>query len=158
MRAKKTVLLLQKHALVIATAESCTGGAIANALTDVPGVSAHFNAGFVAYANETKMRVLHVSPETLSRFGAVSEETAKAMARGALREGNAHIAVATTGIAGPSGGSKEKPLGTTWIAIATKDTVYAKRFLFKGRRRRVRAKATKKAFQLLEERLTDVHA
>ena len=99
-----------------ATAESCTGGLIAGAITDVPGSSGWFERGFVTYSNEAKIDLLGVRPETLSRFGAVSEETARAMVAGALERSRADVAVAVTGVAGPTGGTPEKPVGLVWLA------------------------------------------
>jgi nicotinamide-nucleotide amidase len=115
------VRLLREKNKRLATAESCTGGLIANRITDVPGASEVFVSGFVTYANEAKVSQLGVSPETLTAYGAVSEEVAKEMAEGALRAGSADIAVSVTGIAGPGGGSEEKPVGTAWIGLATRD-------------------------------------
>lgn len=119
-------LTAQKKSLALA--ESCTGGYIAHRLTNVPGASAVFLASLVTYANQTKQACLGVESETLARFGAVSEETARAMASGARRQTGADLALAVTGIAGPSGGSAEKPVGTVYIALATSDTVKAARF------------------------------
>jgi nicotinamide-nucleotide amidase len=115
------VRLLREKNKRLATAESCTGGLIANRITDVPGASEVFVSGFVTYANEAKVSQLGVSPETLTAYGAVSGEVAKEMAEGALRAGSADIAVSVTGIAGPGGGSEEKPVGTAWIGLATSD-------------------------------------
>ena len=103
----------------LATAESCTGGTIAARFTALPGASAYFRCGVVAYANSAKEQLLGVDPQTLRRCGAVSEEVARQMAEGARRIAGADYAVATTGIAGPTGGSAEKPVGTVWIAVAT---------------------------------------
>jgi nicotinamide-nucleotide amidase len=113
----------------VATAESCTAGWVAKVLTDVPGSSRWVEGGYVVYSNAAKMRDLNVSLATLRRHGAVSEATALAMARGAVRATGAEIAVAITGIAGPDGGTPDKPVGTVWFAIAE-------------RQRRVRATAT----------------
>ncbi len=104
----------------LATAESCTGGLVASRLTDVAGASAHFTHGWITYANEAKIHELGVNASTLSAHGAVSEEVARAMAEGALQRSGADIAVAITGIAGPSGGSASKPVGTAWVAVASK--------------------------------------
>jgi nicotinamide-nucleotide amidase len=102
----------------IATAESCTGGLVAGRITNVPGSSAVFRYGWVTYANEAKTAELGVPAELLARHGAVSEQVARAMAEGALRASNADIAVAVTGIAGPDGGTPEKPVGLVWFAVA----------------------------------------
>lgn len=111
--------LLIRRGLTLATAESCTGGVIASRFTAMPGASAYFRCGVVAYSNDAKHDVLGVDSETIARCGAVSEEVARQMAEGARRIGGADYAVATTGIAGPAGGSARKPVGTVWIAVAT---------------------------------------
>ena len=115
---KTVVRLLKEHEMTIATAESCTGGLIANRITDVPGASEVFTHGFVTYANEAKSGVLGVSEQDIETHGAVSEVVARAMADGALQKSGASISVSVTGIAGPGGGSEEKPMGTAWIAVA----------------------------------------
>ena len=108
--------------LKIATAESCTGGLIAHRLTNIPGASAVFLQGWVTYSNASKTSLLDVDPALLERYGSVSPETASAMAQGALRHSGADLAVSVTGIAGPSGGSPEKPLGTVHFGLATRKT------------------------------------
>jgi nicotinamide-nucleotide amidase len=114
------VRLLTEKKMTLATAESCTGGLISNRITDVPGASAVFTHGFITYANSAKISLLGVSPADLETHGAVSETVARAMASGALQDSGADIAVAVTGIAGPDGGSPEKPVGTAWIGLAAK--------------------------------------
>jgi nicotinamide-nucleotide amidase len=137
--AEETGRLLAGRRWLLATAESCTGGWIGQAVTMVPGSSGWFDRGFIAYSNEAKRAILGVRPETLSRFGAVSEETVREMALGALARAVAHIAIAVTGIAGPEGGSAEKPIGTVWIAWATRGGMcVARRFMFAGDRDSVR--------------------
>lgn len=111
---------LCEKGMKIATAESCTGGLIANRLTNVPGASAVFTHGWVTYANEAKMDQLHVAKELLDLHGAVSEEVARAMAEGALLESGADCALSVTGIAGPTGGTEEKPVGTAWLGLAVR--------------------------------------
>lgn len=113
--------LLRARDWKLATAESCTGGLISSRLTDVPGSSSVFTHGFITYANEAKVELLNVSPALLEQHGAVSEEVARAMAEGALAASQADVAVAVTGIAGPDGGSAEKPVGTAWIAVAVRN-------------------------------------
>ena len=115
--------LLREKKLSLSTAESCTGGSIAALVTSVPGSSAYFNGGIVAYSNEVKMALLHVSAETLEKYGAVSRETVTEMARGAMKALKTDCAVATSGIAGPGGGSREKPVGTVWIAAPYKNEI-----------------------------------
>jgi len=114
------VRMMAERGLKLATAESCTGGLIANRVTDVPGSSAVFTHGFVTYANEAKRDLLGVPQELLDAHGAVSEPVVRAMAEGALKASGADIAVAVTGIAGPAGGTEDKPVGTVWLAWATK--------------------------------------
>lgn len=111
--------LLIENKLSLAIAESCTGGTIASRFTAMPGASAYFSCGVVAYANEIKENVLGVNPDDIKEYGAVSEAVARQMAEGARRISGADYAIATTGIAGPSGGSTEKPVGTVWMAVAT---------------------------------------
>lgn len=115
------ISLLRQSKATLATAESCTGGLLANRLTDVPGASAVYLEGFVTYSNLAKSELLRVPPELIVRHGAVSEEVVRAMAVGALSKSNADFALATTGIAGPDGGSETKPVGTVWLALAQKN-------------------------------------
>ena len=139
-----------------ATAESCTGGLIANRLTNVPGASAVFGWGFVTYANEAKQRVLGVPSDLIARHGAVSEPVARAMAEGALRVSGADHAVAVTGIAGPDGGTADKPIGTVWIALASKDqtlTTTALREFFPFEREMFKIMTSQTALDLLRRRL-----
>lgn len=112
--------VLKEQRLVMSTAESCTAGGIAYAVTTVPGSSEWFDRGYVTYSNESKQQALGVAPVYLRDFGAVSEPVARAMALGALTHGNVQVAIATTGIAGPGGGSDEKPVGTVCFAWAVK--------------------------------------
>lgn len=123
----------------IATAESCTGGWIAQCITEVPGSSAWFDRGFITYSNSAKMQMLGVLPKTLLVHGAVSAETALEMVTGALTHSEADCAIAVTGIAGPDGGSKEKPVGTIYIAWQTKnESAKIKKLLFTGTRQQIR--------------------
>jgi len=122
--------LLNKNNLTLATAESCTGGYLAHMITSVPGSSRYFKGSVIAYSNEVKIAQLGVSAEDLKQHGAVSEEVAKAMAEGVRKELNADIAIATTGIAGPDGGTVKKPVGTVWIAYSDKYKTLAKKFNF----------------------------
>lgn len=116
--AKQVIERYSKLGLMITTAESCTGGMIAAALTDIPGSSAVVDRGFVTYTNDAKMDMLGVRVETLETYGAVSEETAREMAQGALAHSKADVSVAVTGIAGPGGGTIEKPVGLIYMALA----------------------------------------
>jgi nicotinamide-nucleotide amidase len=133
---------LLRRGQTIATAESCTGGSIADALVRVPGVSAVFRGGVIAYSNDVKHNLLDVPEETLSAHGAVSVETAIAMARGARRRLDADIAIATTGIAGPSGGTPDKPIGLVWFALVADGEPRTYRATFPGNRSDIRARAT----------------
>ncbi len=127
--------ILRGRGLKIATAESCTGGLIADRLTDVPGSSDYFLGGVVSYAYEAKVGVLGVSWDTLHAYGAVSRETVLEMARGACRLLQADLAVSVSGIAGPGGGLPEKPVGTTWIGLVAPDGEWARRFIWDSDRR-----------------------
>lgn len=115
--------LLKAKNLSLSTAESCTGGGIAALITSVPGSSEYFNGSIVAYSNDVKMSLLHVSAETLENFGAVSCETVTEMVKGAMKTLKTDCAVATSGIAGPDGGTPDKPVGTIWIAAAYKNEI-----------------------------------
>ena len=117
--------ILTERRQTLATAESCTGGVIASRFTAMPGASAYFLCGVVSYSNEAKIRVLGVDADTIARYGAVSEQVARQMAEGVRRVAGADYAIATTGIAGPTGGSAEKPVGTVWIAVATPEGTVA---------------------------------
>ena len=154
-------LLLQKR-LKLSTAESCTGGLVAARIVNVPGSSEYFMGGVVAYDNSIKMKVLNVSPETLLKFGAVSEETAREMVLGVKKLMNTECAISTTGIAGPTGGTPEKPVGLTYIGISVGDRVEVFKFIFEdkdpdevARRNNRRRKAAKKALKLLVQMLKE---
>jgi nicotinamide-nucleotide amidase len=138
--------------LKIATAESCTGGLVAATLTEVPGSSDVVDCGFVTYSNAAKQTMLGVPPNTLSRHGAVSSETAAAMAAGALTKSAADLSIAVTGIAGPGGGSKQKPVGLVYFAAAARDgrVIARSRRFGKIGRRRVRERSVAEALDLLE--------
>lgn len=152
--AEKIGAGLKQTGKVATTAESCTGGWIAQEITDVPGSSAWFDCGFVTYSNAAKQRMLGVKEATLQQFGAVSEEVVTEMVSGALRNSAADIAVATSGIAGPDGGSDEKPVGTVWFAWGdTEGEILTEKKVFSGDRENVRKQAVSYAlngfFQLL---------
>jgi len=146
--------LLCEKGLKICTAESCTGGLIAKTLTDLAGSSDWFECGFVTYSNRAKTEMIDVPESVISEYGAVSEAVATAMANGALRNSAAQVAIAITGVAGPGGGSADKPVGTVWIAVASKKQVVAKKHFFQGNREAIRAatmlSAIEMALQLLE--------
>jgi len=137
--------------LTLATAESCTGGGLSHALTAIPGASAFFIGGVIAYQNEVKIQWLGVPRTTIQDHGAVSPQTARAMAEGCLHRFNTDIAVSITGIAGPGGGSVEKPLGTVHIAVATQQETHSMAYHFSGDREAVRDSAISAALDLLRE-------
>lgn len=143
--------ILQAKGLTIAIAESCTGGGICQLVTSCAGSSLWFERGFVTYSNNSKMQMLGVKPETLENFGAVSKETAQEMAEGALKHSEADYAVSVTGIAGPDGGSIEKPVGTVFIALqnAKQSICYEKHF--SGTRHEIRQQSIRFALESLLE-------
>lgn len=145
--------LLKERGLKLATAESCTGGLLSARIVNVPGSSAYFVGGFVVYANELKTRLLSVEEEAIKRYGAVSEEVCRQMAVGALEETDADISLAITGISGPEGGTPDKPVGLTYIGLATDREVMVKRFLFNGGRNENRFLATQWALEMLRQYL-----
>lgn len=144
---------LRRRGWKLAVAESCTGGGLGYLLTSLPGSSDWFERGFVTYSNTAKREMLGVTAATLSQHGAVSEATARAMAKGALARSPGDIAVAITGIAGPGGGSLQKPVGTVCLAYAVHDDVQAMTRRFGGERQQVRAGAMEAAIQLLLQHL-----
>ena len=145
--------VLRAKNMTLSTAESCTGGNIAALVTSVPGSSEYFKGGIVAYSNEVKENRLHVSPETLDTYGAVSRETVMEMAAGAMKTLKTDCAVATSGIAGPGGGTPDKPVGTVWIAVAYKNEIVTmKQSGDHGRTENVR-KTVQNALELLLELL-----
>jgi len=145
--------LLKKHGKTLSTAESCTGGYIAHLITSIPGSSAYFNGSVVAYSNEIKESILKVSKETMITYGAVSKETVMEMASGIRNHFKTDYAIAVSGVAGPDGGSEEKPVGTTWIAIATPEKVFANKYLFGDHRGRNIRIAAVTALNMLRKQL-----
>jgi nicotinamide-nucleotide amidase len=133
----------------LVTAESCTGGWVAEAVTAIAGSSAWFDRGFVTYSNVAKQEILDVRPETLAKYGAVSEQTVLEMVNGALAHSRAQVGVAISGIAGPSGGTPDKPVGTVWFAYAFPNNIYAQCHHFSGDRRHIREQAVISALQSL---------
>lgn len=146
--------LLQENHATIAVAESCTGGLLGERFTSIPGSSAYFVGGFITYSNELKIELLGVTPEILAEHGAVSKETAEAMAIGARRRANTTYALSVTGIAGPEGGSETKPVGTTYIGLADASGVQVLHRLFFGDRARIRSFASQLALDFLRRRIT----
>ena len=149
-------LLLQKR-WYLATAESCTGGLIAAACTDLAGSSAWFERGFVTYSNAAKIELLQVDASLIAQHGAVSEEVARAMAQGALNRSRAQVAVSVTGVAGPTGGNAAKPVGTVWFGFATSTGVVTETQLFSGDRAAVRQATVQYALQRLISVAGSVH-
>lgn len=147
--SEKTIAILKSAGITCATAESCTGGGIGAALTSVAGSSEVFLGGVISYANVVKEQVLGVPAEVLAEHGAVSSETAAAMAQGARRLTGADLAVAVTGVAGPGGGSPEKPVGTVWFGLASAAGVRTEKKLFMGDRESVRAQTVTHALGIL---------
>jgi nicotinamide-nucleotide amidase len=143
--------LLQRKRWMMATAESCTGGLIAGACTDLSGSSNWFERGFVSYSNEAKTELLGVDPALIQAHGAVSEQVARAMAEGAVAHSRAQAAVAVTGVAGPTGGSPEKPVGTVWFGWSVDGQVRTEHRRFDGDRAAVRAATVHHALQTLAE-------
>lgn len=143
------VKLLKKHELTVTTAESCTGGLLAGTLVSVPGVSDVFKEGFVTYSNKAKRRHLDVSKSTLRKYGAVSAQTAKEMAKGGVFATDADVCVAITGLAGPDGATPEKPVGLVYIACYMNDKVQVEEFHFKGDRQKIREQSVVQALDLL---------
>ncbi len=149
------VRLLKKYGLRVTTAESCTGGLVAGRIVNVPGASEVFEEGFVTYSNRAKRKYLDVSKSTLKKYGAVSEQTAREMAMGGVFVTDADACVAVTGIAGPDGGTPEKPVGLVYLAAYMKDKVTAEKCQFCGDRAEVRAQAVTKALDLLRRSILD---
>lgn len=147
-KPQELVALAKEKNIKIATAESCTGGMIGTAITSISGSSAVFDYGYITYANDAKVKLLGVQQSTLQKYGAVSEQTAREMAIGALKASGANIAVSATGIAGPTGGTPNKPVGTVFIATATKNNVIVTENHFVGNREQVRNSTVVKAISM----------
>lgn len=150
---EKLVGLLKERNLTITTAESCTGGMISSALVNVPGASSVLHEAYVTYSNEAKMRLLGVRKETLDAAGAVSEETAGQMAEGAARAALADCAIAVTGIAGPDGGTEDKPVGTVYAGYYVCGRTIVERYQFDGDRYEVRQQTARKTIDRICELL-----
>ena len=147
------VKLLVQRNQTVAVAESCTGGLLANRITNVPGASAVFSAGYVCYANQAKIDMLDVDPQLIEKHGAVSEQVARALAEHARACARSDYALATTGVAGPSGGSPEKPVGTVYVALAASGETIAKKLFFPTDRETFKQIATQAALELLRRKL-----
>ena len=153
--AEEVVELLKMDELTVTTAESCTGGLVAARLVDVPGVSEVFKQGFITYSNKAKRKLLNVKKTTLKEFGAVSEKTAREMAKGAILASGADAAIATTGIAGPDGGTEEKPVGLVYIGVSVRGQMYVEEYHFEGERSEVRESTVQAALALLKKGLEE---
>ncbi len=143
-------VLLEKN-MTLAVAESCTGGLIGYTVTGKSGCSAYFLGGIIAYSNRIKIEQLNVTQESLDLYGAVSDVVARQMADGVRKKFGADIAVSVTGIAGPGGGTAEKPVGTVFIAVAKSDDIRVERFIFFGNRREIQRQTAATALQMVEE-------
>ncbi|MCC6568003.1 MAG: CinA family protein [Anaerolineales bacterium] len=141
--------LLRERGLTLALAESCTGGLVSDRVTNIPGSSEYFRGGVVVYAYEAKVSILHVSWDTLNRFGAVSEQTVLEMARGARSVLNADIAVSISGIAGPGGGTESKPVGAVWLALVAPQGQWTRSRHFSGNRQQIKAASADAALQFV---------
>lgn len=151
MKTDEIIEKMIAKGLSLATAESCTGGLIGKTITDVPGASEIFGYGMVTYSNEAKQKVLGVKAETLNQFGAVSPETAEEMAIGLKQLSSADYAVSVTGIAGPGGGSAEKPVGLVYMGVASPRGVFVKKNLFHGNREEIRYQTMETALNFVAE-------
>jgi len=148
---KKVSDLLKQKKLTIATAESCTGGLISHSLTNISGSSEYFDRGIISYSNNAKIQLLDVSKEDLINYGAVSKQVAEAMAEGVKIKSKVDIGISTTGIAGPTGGTKEKPVGLVYIGVAIEDKTIVKKFKFNGNRLENKDSTCNEALQMLFE-------
>jgi PncC family amidohydrolase len=143
-------LLLIKHKKTVAVAESCTGGLTSKLLTDIPGSSQYFILGIVAYSNQAKRNILKVPYHIIAKYGAASKPIATAMAKSIRKIAKTHFGIGVTGIAGPKGATPQKPVGTVFIAIDSKNKTLCKKFCFKGNRLTVRREAALKSLELLK--------
>ena len=151
--AEEVVQLLKRSKMTVTTVESCTGGLISATLVDVAGASAVLNQAYVTYANEAKQSLVGVKTETLEAYGAVSEQTAREMAEGGAKAANADAVLAVTGIAGPDGGTAEKPVGLVYIGCHVNGNTVVERNVFLGTRREVREQSVGAALALLKRQL-----
>jgi len=150
---EKVIKLVKDKNMTISTAESCTGGMLASSIVDYSGASEIFIDGVVTYSNESKIKRLGVKKQTLDKYGAVSEQTAKEMAEGSVNTSGSTIGLATTGVAGPNGGTKEKPVGLVYIAVSINNDTTVKKLLISGKRNEIRKKSVENIFELLFEKL-----
>lgn len=144
------------HNMTVATAESCTGGMVSARLINYPGASEAFINGMVTYTNESKHRLIGVKNDTLEKYGAVSPETAEEMCLGVAKVSDTDIGLSTTGIAGPGGGSSEKPVGLVYIGVAVRGSVTVKKLLLKGSRQEIRTASAEAVIELLRQELENL--
>ena len=147
--------LFVKKKMTLAVAESCTGGLIGHRITDVPGSSKYFEMSLVSYSNEVKNKVLGVPIDVIREFGAVSSQVATAMAKRAKKIASVNVGLGITGVAGPDGGTKEKPVGLVYIAVVTDDKIICKEYQFDGQREEIKSQTSQKALEMLKECLTE---
>lgn len=152
------VRLLKKYELTVTTAESCTGGLLAGRIVNVAGASEVFREGFVTYSNKAKRKILDVNKATLKKYGAVSKETAKEMATGGVFATDSDVCIAVTGLAGPDGGTEEKPVGLVYMACYMNDKVTVEKYQFKGNRNKIREQSVVKALDLLRRTILENYA
>lgn len=148
---EQVYLLLREKGYTVCTAESCTGGLAAAKIVNIPGASEVFETGYITYANEAKERLLGVKSSTLHRYGAVSEQTAREMAEGAVRASGSRCSIVTTGIAGPDGGTAQKPVGLVYIGCCINEKTTVREYRFQGSRSKIREDAAQAALELLAE-------
>jgi PncC family amidohydrolase len=155
IQSKELLKICKLNKISVTTAESCTGGMIASSIVSINGSSSIFKSGIVTYSNESKAEFLKIPLKLINENGAVSETIAFQMAKNVLSIMNSSISIAVTGIAGPSGGSNDKPVGLVWIAIGTKENVITKKYLFQGNRLKIRQQTTLEALKLANGIIND---
>lgn len=153
--AKRIGRMLSKKNFSLSVCESCTGGMLGSIITEIPGSSEYFKGGIIAYSNELKKKIIGVKNKTLKNFGAVSRETAKEMALGLKKLTHSDIGISITGIAGPGGGTKDKPVGLVYIGVILNKKIMVEKNIFTGSRQQIRKKACEKALKLLIQMLKE---
>ncbi|MEW6170133.1 MAG: CinA family protein [Candidatus Omnitrophota bacterium] len=144
----KNLFIKERKSLSIA--ESCTGGLVSHSLTNIPGAAGYFKLGIVAYSNQAKISILKIPPQIIQKYGVISKETVSFMAKNIRKIGFSDIGLGITGIAGPSGGTKEKPVGTVFIAYSDRKKIVVKKFIFKGNRISIKKQSLNKALEILQ--------
>jgi PncC family amidohydrolase len=148
--ASSLISLLKNKNLKLVAAESCTGGMLSSLITDISGASSVFEGGFITYSNDLKIKLLGVDEQLIAEFGAVSEQVARAMTQGALEKTGADIAISITGIAGPNGGTLQKPVGLVYIAVGSKNNINVEKTIFTGNRAEIRKQSVALALNILQ--------